>query len=151
MLSGPLDNSCWSQTGTIGPTIAETMMLVGVNWFKSTKDRHAAADQLRWRLMRRTGHPTIKDEKGNPALIVPGIRWFSTCKEPIRTIPALPCDKNDPEVPDTDSNDHNYDDTTYACMSRPLVPSNDNTTDDFDDIQKARQKRTARLGYAGIG
>jgi hypothetical protein len=36
-------------------------------------------------------------------------------------------------------------------MSRPLVPSNDNTTDDFDDIQKARQKRTARLGYAGIG
>lgn len=32
----------------------------------------------------------------------------------------LPLDKNDPEVVDTDVEDHAYDALTYALMSRPL-------------------------------
>lgn len=153
LLSGPLDSSCWSKTGAMGPTIAETMMRVGINWFPCDKNRHAAADQVRWRLKNRTGHPTVKDEDGKPALIVPGIRWFDTCKAPTRSIPILPADKNDPEVPDTDADDHNYDDTSYACMSRPM--KSDRATervDYFDDLtaMKVRKQRTSRLGYGNL-
>jgi len=150
-LTGPLDYEAMANRGHIGPSIAETMWNVGVHWFSCTKDRRGAADQIRWRLARRTGHPTIKDkETGKPALIIPGIRWFKTCKDPIRTLPVLPSDENDPEVPDTKADDHNYDDTSYACMSRPLIPDREKSDDGFDqdDLSAARQK-VARGGSRG--
>lgn len=154
MLSGPLDNSCWNKTGGIGPPIAETMAEVGVFWDKSTKDRHFAADQMRTRLARRTPHPTLK------GVFVPGIRWFKTCRDAIRTIPSLPCDENDPEVPDTDAEDHAYDSASYACMSRPMRPERlkDGEPDISyflrDDLQAARlhrerQSRGSKTGYPG--
>ena len=143
-LTGPLDSACWNQTGTIGPSIAETMLEIGVNWQKSTKDRHAAAEQIRIRLARRTG----------PNLDVPGIRWFNTCWNyvrdnrgnkvkvgPVVTIPMLQADETDPDVPDTKGNDHDWDQTAYACMSRPLVPDRtDIDIDELDRIEEAEAK-----------
>ena len=51
----------------------------------------------------------------------PMIYCFSTCKDSIRTIPALPHDQTRPEDVDTNSEDHAPDDWRYACMSRPWV------------------------------
>jgi hypothetical protein len=152
----PLDYESWGQRGHVGPTIAETFENIGVFWDKCDKNRHSAADQIRWRLARRTGHPTLKDSDGKPALIVPGIRWFDTCVSPIRTIPALPVDDNDIEVPDTKADDHNWDSMAYACLSRPLAADKHANErewwDEEDDLALARRKSTMKpmLGYAGL-
>lgn len=167
LLTGPLDSHCWAETGTIGPSIAETMMEVGVSWQKCTKDRQAAAEQMRIRLIRRSGHPTIKEKDGTAALIIPGIRWFNTCWShvrnnkgdkvkvgPVVTIPTLQADEDDPDVPDTKGNDHDYDSASYACMSRPLVPdkAGGNDPDELEAeeliIKKAAQSN--RMGYPGM-
>lgn len=143
-ITGPLDFESFGQRGHVGPTIAETMNLVGVHWFRCDKDRKSAADQMRWRLSRRTGHPTIKDENEKAALLVPGIRWFKTCRDPIKTIPVLPADKNDPEVPDTNANDHNYDDASYMCLARPMSGKSDmEDAYDSDELEQARRKKVA--------
>jgi hypothetical protein len=140
----------------VGPAIIESFQDVGVFWDKCTKDRHAAADQIRWRLARRTGHPTLLDENKKPLLCIPGIRWFSTCTAPIRSIPSLPADENDPEVPDTKADDHNYDSMSYACMSRVMPADKDRELvdwwDEADDLEAARRKRRTvgqRSGYIG--
>jgi len=163
-LRGPLDSSCWNQTGAIGPTIAESFFNVGVIWDKCDKNRTAAAEQFRQRLVRRTAHATIKDENGKPAYIVPGIRWFNTCYSyvrsprgakvkvgPVVTIPVLPADENDPDVPDTHGNDHDWDAAAYGCMSRPIVAENDKVHPDELKERRKRQKDSERsvnkLGY----
>jgi hypothetical protein len=64
-------------------------------------------DQLRARL---------KGEDGRPMLY-----FFDTCRDSIRTIPALPHDENKPEDVDTKAEDHAGDETRYAVMSRPYV------------------------------
>lgn len=166
-LRGPLDSSCWSQTGAIGPTIAESFFNVGVIWDKCDKNREAAAEQVRQRLVRRTAHPTVKDEKGKPAYIVPGIRWFNTCWSyvvtpkgrkvkvgPIYTIPVLPADEANPDVPDTKGNDHDYDAASYGCMSRPLAALQDKVPRDELAERKKRMKESqqpkpGRMGYPG--
>lgn len=156
-LSGPLDYESFGERGHVGPTIAETMFNVGVHWERCDKNRHAAADQIRRRLISRSAHPTLLDEDGKPAKIIPGVRWFDTCPFPIRTIPALPADENDVEVPDTKANDHNWDSLAYACLSRPVHADKDKPNqdwwDDTDDIASARRKKHApsTLGYRGIG
>jgi hypothetical protein len=44
---------------------------------------------------------------------------FETCKDLIRTLPALQHDSARPEDLDTASEDHAADALRYACMSRP--------------------------------
>jgi hypothetical protein len=58
----------------------------------------------------------IGDEDGLPMLAM-----FSTCRDSIRTIPALQHDADKPEDLDSDMEDHAADDTRYACMSRPWI------------------------------
>jgi hypothetical protein len=167
-LTGPLDGSCWGEAGQVGPTHAESFFNVGVMWFKCDKNRHAAAEQMRQRLVRRTAHRTIKDQKGKPVYCIPGIRWFSTCFSyvrnprgakvkvgPIVTIPTLPADENDWDVPDTHGNDHDYDSASYACMSRPLVAETENTPPDELAARRKAMKdsdkpKIGRTGYPGM-
>ena len=49
------------------------------------------------------------------------IYFFSTCRDAIRTLPALQHDQNKPEDVDTESEDHAPDEIRYACMSRPYI------------------------------
>jgi hypothetical protein len=51
----------------------------------------------------------------------PGIYFFSTCRDTIRTLPALQHDLAKAEDVDTESEDHAPDEIRYACMSRPYV------------------------------
>lgn len=54
-----------------------------------------------------------EDEHGHPYMIA-----FNTCVHWARTIPALCYDPNKPEDVDTEMEDHAYDDTRYAAMSK---------------------------------
>jgi hypothetical protein len=164
-LTGPLDSSCWAKTGTVGPSIAEMFFQVGVIWEPSDKDRHLAAEQFRIRLVRRTAHPTLRDEDKKPLYVVPGIRFFNTCYSyvknpkgervkvgPVATIPILASDETDPDVPDTKGNDHDWDMSAYACLYRQISAVNDrNPPDELAELKKRQQKaergHVNRLGY----
>ena len=66
-------------------------------------------DQMRARL--------VGDTEGRPMIFT-----FNTCKDSIRTIPALQHDQDNLEDLDTDGEDHAGDEWRYACMSRPWIP-----------------------------
>lgn len=139
-LSGPADTQIWSTTGTVGPTIAESMANAGVFWEKCTKNKLAAVAQLIGRL---------KDhgEKGSP----PGIRFFKTCKNTIRTVPAIGTSKANAELPDDSQGveDHWLDETLYACMYRLRAAKTDHLPHSrayYDELGEARRKKTTQRG-----
>ena len=62
-------------------------------------------------------HRLAFDERGVPMLYV-----FSTCRNFIRTVPALVYDQKDVEDIDTDGEDHIYDELRYVAMKNPIAP-----------------------------
>lgn len=109
------DPAIFSRDG--GPSIAERMAVATQNkimWRPadnkrvSQKGAMGGWDQMRARLVGEDGQPMIYT--------------FSTCRDSIRTIPALQHDATRPEDLDTDGEDHAADEWRYACMSRPYVP-----------------------------
>ena len=109
---GVLDASTWSRRGDIGPSIAETMIQVGCQWRPSDRtprSRISGKLEIHKRLK-------LSDDKKKE----PGLRFFSTCRNLIRTFPLLPLDENNPEDINTDAEDHAYDALRYGCMSRPM-------------------------------
>ena len=75
-----------------------------------------------------------KGDKKQPSLFV-----FNNCINLIRTLPLLPCDKNNPEDVDTHTEDHAYDALRYGCMSRPINPQGNG----FDDFGKNKTFKPA--------
>lgn len=107
-----LDPAMFASDG--GPSIAERMARAGplvVYRADNARVQRAGAmggwDQVRARL---------NGEDGRPMLYV-----FSTCKNLIRTLPALQHDPDRPEDVDTDAEDHAPDALRYGCMARPYV------------------------------
>ncbi len=62
-------------------------------------------------------HRLAFDEDGIPMLYI-----FDTCKNFIRTVPALVYDTKNVEDVDTDGEDHIYDACRYICMANPIAP-----------------------------
>jgi hypothetical protein len=109
---GVLDSSTWAKRGDVGPSIAETMIREGCRWRpsdRSPKSRINGKLEI---------HKRLKVNKENE----PTIKFFSNCRNLIRTLPLLPLDKNNPEDVDTNAEDHSYDALRYGCMSRPMHP-----------------------------
>lgn len=52
----------------------------------------------------------------------PGFQVFSTCRDFIRTVPALIYSSTIPEDIDTTGEDHIYDEWRYLCMANPINP-----------------------------
>jgi hypothetical protein len=98
------DPACWKRDG--GPSIAERMLARGVTFQRADNSRVSGWDQMRDRLR--------GDDE--PMLYV-----FETCKDFIRTVPALQHDEKRPEDVDSDGEDHAADEARYACMSRPYT------------------------------
>jgi hypothetical protein len=77
-------------------------------------------DQLRSRLvgdcLRNDATQEVLWDTGKPALFL-----FDTCRDLIRTLPALQHDKSRAEDVDTEGEDHAADELRYACMSRPYI------------------------------
>ena len=99
---GVLDSACWARTGVSGPSISEELNRVMIDnklvpFTPSSKGRLEGANAFKQRLIGNT----LEDGTQKPA-----IYFFSTCIHCLRTIPMIGHDKNKPELPDTDSEDH---------------------------------------------
>jgi len=105
------DPSIFREDG--GPSIGERMRRAGVQFRPADNTRVGKTgalsgwDQLRARI--------AGCEEG-PMLAV-----FDTCREFIRTVPALQHDPLRPEDLDTEGEDHVADEARYACLSRPIT------------------------------
>lgn len=111
---GVIDPAAHNQDG--GPSIAERIL-------RGSGDRVAfgRADNSRVGKMGAMGgwdqlRSRLVGEDGRPMLY-----FFDTCRDTIRTLPALQHDDTRPEDVDTDGEDHAPDETRYAVMSRPYV------------------------------
>ena len=137
-ISGWMDNQLWEEGGRKGPTMADDMAREGVYWQKATKGRRSAAQQL----VRRLGQ---RGYSGRAA-----IQFFRGCGKCISTIPSLPTDETDPEVPAKGGPDHWYDAVSYACAANP-VPSGQEDRNPIDDIWEDKPSPVSRgsFGYWG--
>jgi Terminase large subunit, T4likevirus-type, N-terminal len=113
IMGGVADPSIFAEDG--GPSIASRMAAAPHRvYFRPADNKRVGVrgamggwDQLRARL------------KGDGQR--PGIYWFSSCLDTIRTLPALQADEDRPEDCDTDGEDHAADSIRYACLSRPYT------------------------------
>jgi hypothetical protein len=142
------DPSIFAMDG--GPSIAERMSIRGIQFRPADNKRVSQMgamggwDQMRARL--------AGDLDGNPMIFT-----FSTCKDSIRTIPALQHDSDRPEDLDTDGEDHAADEWRYACMSRPYVKPQPKKEDQrilsvgdlnsmtMDDLWKSQKPKDSRI------
>ena len=106
-ITGPADTQLWEQRGGSGPTMAHEFAAKGIHWQKCDKgkDRQRSAELL---LGRMKDH---KDETTNP-----GIMFFRTCPQIIRTLPMILTDKNKPWLPQDGGDDHWENSARYAVM-----------------------------------
>ncbi len=104
-ITGYADPSIWD--GSRGESIAAQMQREGVFFQPAENARRPGLMQVHSRLR--------FDKNGRPGLYV-----FSTCRDSIRTIPALCSDPDRPEDVDTDAEDHIYDEWRYLLMAHPL-------------------------------
>ena len=129
-----LDSSCWARRGDRGPSIAEAMNREGCRFRPSDRSpgsRVAGKIELHKRL-------TVDEDTEEP-----GIFFFSTCRNLIAQLPALPLDKRNAEDIDTHSEDHLYDALRYMIMSRPM-----NRETAWDHIPKRKWKPADNMfGY----
>jgi hypothetical protein len=93
-----------------GPSIGETMAVHRCSWRRADNKRKAGAELVRQRLSGVDG--------------IPMLYFLDCCEDTIRTIPVLQHAENDAEDVDTEAEDHAYDETRYAVMSRPWVKKN---------------------------
>ena len=109
--SGIADPAIWQKHKEkySGESIAEIFAGKGVYWNPADNSRLLGKMQVHSRLR---GHGKDK----------PGVKFFSTCRHAIRTLPELCYDEKKVEDVDTELEDHFYDEFRYFCMSRPWTP-----------------------------
>lgn len=93
--------------GSRGESIADQMAKEGVHFIPAENKRLPGLMQVHGRL--------VFDHRG-----IPGLYVFSSCRDSIRTIPALSYDPRRVEDVDTSAEDHIYDEWRYLLMAHPL-------------------------------
>ena len=104
-IMGVADPAIWNRQ--TGESIAEIAERYGVRFDKGDNERIAGWAQVHERLKFGTD--------GRPRLYV-----FNTCRDFIRTFPALIYDERKVEDVDTSMEDHIADETRYFCMANPV-------------------------------
>lgn len=136
---GVLDSSTWARRGENSPSIAETMIKMGVNWRPS--DRSPGSRIHGKSLIHQFLRP-------DPILDEPKLRISSVCTNLIRTLPMLPVDKTNSEDIDTDAEDHAYDALRYGLASRPKNPLFGALWDNRSPTRPSyRQPADSKFGY----
>jgi len=129
------DSSMWSQHD--GPTVAERMFSGTngrYNMSQSNKDRIANYQEIRARI-------AGEDD-------VPMFYATADCKHFWRTVPDLQLDEDHPEKgPDTDQEEHVYDELSYACASRPMIITKRERVDLEYRVARKRAGHRKRKGY----
>ncbi len=106
-VTGVADPSIWDRSR--GDAIVDFADRHGVYFDKGDNERIAGWMQCHYRL--------AFDEAGYPM-----VYFFSTCRDAIRTLPALQFSGVNPEDLDTAEEDHFADSFRYFAMSRPITP-----------------------------
>ena len=106
---GVADPSIFVRDG--GPSIAESMVVVGCSWKRADNKRKAGWEALHQRLLGKEGKPMLY--------------FLENCEDTIRTLPVLQHDESDPEDLDSEAEDHAADELRYAIMSRPWLTRGD--------------------------
>lgn len=104
---GIADPSVWDASRGEEGSIIRMMEEAGVYFDPADNTRIAGKMQLHYRLS--------FDDEGLPMLYV-----FDTCRDFLRTVPALVYDPLDCEDVDTSAEDHIYDETRYFLMCDPI-------------------------------
>lgn len=104
-ITGYADPSIWD--GSRGENIAEQMQREGIYFLPAENARLPGLMQVHRRL--------AFDQNGFSS-----VRVFSTCRDSIRTLPALCYDPRRCEDVDTAAEDHIYDEWRYLMMAHPL-------------------------------
>ena len=106
-----------------------------VSWYKGDHTRLAGKMQIHYRL--------AFDDTGLPMFQV-----FNTCRNFIRTIPALVSDEKKVEDIDTTQEDHIYDMTRYVLMESPISPRQNaaEPTPWADPLNQFKDKNVKRFG-----
>ena len=104
---GIADPSIWDKSR--GESVAEMMEKCGVYFSPGDNTRLAGKMQYHYRL--------AFDKNGRPMLYI-----FRSCKQFIRTVPALVYDQSKVEDIDTTGEDHIYDECRYVLMEHPINP-----------------------------
>jgi hypothetical protein len=131
---GVADPACWQEDERVkwangARTVIDAFAHEGVYWIKANNARISGKMEVHMRLR---GHGRDR----------PGIRFFSTCRHMIRTLPALQYSKTHVEDVDTDMEDHAYDDLRYALKSQPWKPEPEKPLPKEDYGQRRRRQFT---------
>ena len=112
LIVGVADPAIFAEDG--GPSIAQRMIAQGVIFRAADNKRVPGRGAMGgWDLIRARLVGDVEDR--------PMILMFSTCRDLIRTLPAMQHDAARAEDLDTDGEDHCVDECRYACSSRPWV------------------------------
>jgi len=127
-----LDEQMWQKSGVSAPTLAEEFQMGLFDAYGDDRERSPKVIQsshgpgsrhaklivfhryLAWKETELEDGSRIVQPWNRPLL-----RFKRQCRAAIRTIPALPYDRNKPEDIDTEAEDHAYDGVAAYLMSRP--------------------------------
>ena len=119
------DPACWAPTKlrgsnkAHGPSFTEDAGREGLFFLKADNDRLRGKQQCHQRFML---EETTDPQTGEVTAEYPRFVAFNSCKNWWRTMTQLREDVKNPEDVDTDQEDHMYDTTRYAFLSRPIIP-----------------------------
>lgn len=134
---GILDSACWDATGR-DRSIAAQFEDCGVYNMKSSK---SAGRVARWTQIK-TALDFDRDREGRVTR-QPQLRVFSTCRNLIRTLPAMVHDKHKPEDLDTKGEDHAVDALGYnyaGAVDAPVTPDAAMSEEDAAMLAWARKQ-----------
>lgn len=108
-LLGIADPSIFDESRGSDGCVANIFARKGIYFERGDNKRIPGKMQIHNRLM--------FDKNGTP-----GFQVFSTCRDFLRTVPALVYSSTAPEDVDTAGEDHIYDEWRYLCMAHPISP-----------------------------
>lgn len=142
------DDAIFNQGEDSSPSIAEQFSHAGVYWQKVGKGPRSRISgklemhhRLKW----------DKDAEGNWNGVRPMLVFMKNCVHSIRTIPNMILDDRNPEDVNSDLEDHSYDETRYACMSRPMSPKVKKEEPSRQKKHKDNLAKVRQFPYRGIG
>jgi len=110
VIAGPADSSIFDVQD--GHCIGDSFKRAGVEW--RTANKGPGSRKNGWDLMRERLGNAKRAPQEDPGLFV-----FETCRDFIRTIPALPRDEMKPDDIDTKAEDHIADEARYRVLAAP--------------------------------
>jgi len=142
-LPGWADTQIWEERGDTGLTKQAEFRRRGIPWRQADKKSRATNAQ---RVVRRLGQRGARGVR-------PGLVFFRSCRETLRTIVGIQADPDDPETPIKGGEDHHWDTLTYgiapASKGQQGIPDWNARKRALDDTRE--ESAPSELGRDGYG